>query len=182
MVEVPSDIARELAPSERVLRAGRPRQGPLLRGYDAFAIPFGLIWLGAVIAMIVGVLSSGQPDPGALVFMAFFVAIGLYLVVGRFFVEAFQRSRIRYCVSNERVIIISGVVSRSVKSIELKGLSEVEVSERRNGSGAIVFGATSMLDAMFGGMQGWPGMSSRVARFDLIPNVRSVYETIRSAQ
>ena len=46
MVEVPREIARELAPAEKVLWTGQPRQGLVLRGYDVFALPFGMAWLG----------------------------------------------------------------------------------------------------------------------------------------
>jgi len=120
-------------------------------------------------------------DPIGVLFVLIFVTAGIYLVAGRFLVEARQRSRTFYAVTSERIIIVSGLLSRTVKSIDLKTLSEMALSERRNGSGSIVFGPASPFDWMY--MPGWPGVGSRMAaRFDLIPKVRSVYETIRSAQ
>lgn len=181
MVEVPRQLAQELAPSEKVLWTGQPRRGLVLHGYDAFALPFGLFWLGAVVVMFSSLLSARQVDPVGVAFALIFVTVGIYFVAGRFFVEAKQRSRTFYAVTSERIIIVSGLLSRTVKSIDLKTLSEMSLSERRNGSGSILFGPTSPFDWM--NMPGWPGMGSRMAaRFDLIPNVRSVYEAIRTAQ
>jgi Bacterial PH domain len=120
-------------------------------------------------------------DPIGVVFSLVFVAAGLYLVVGRFFVEARQRARTFYAVTNERIIIVSGMRSQTMKSIDLKTLGEIALSERRNGSGTIIFGPTSPFDWM--PMPSWPGMGSRMAaRFEVIPDVRPVYETIRKVQ
>src|SRR5258707_12974035 len=102
MVEVPREVTHELAPLENVLWAGQPRKGLILRGYDAFALPFGLIWLGAVVGIFSSLLKTPrQVDPIGILFAIIFVAAGLYLVAGRFFVEAKQRSRTFYAVSTE---------------------------------------------------------------------------------
>jgi hypothetical protein len=181
MVEVPPAIAQELAPSEKVLWTGHPRQGLALHAYDAFALPFGFVWLGIVLINLSEMVQTARGDPIAIAMLVIFVGVGLYMVAGRFFVEAKQRSRVFYAVTNERIVIVSGLLSRTMKSVALKTLSEMAVSERRSGSGSIVFGPTGPFDWMY--MPGWPGMGSRMAaRFDLIPNVRAVYETIRRAQ
>lgn len=176
------EITSELAVAEKVLWAGQPRQGLVLRGADAFLIPFSLLWGGFAIFWEVSVIAVGAPLFFAL-FGLLFVVVGLYLIVGRFFFEARQRTRTFYAVTNDRIIILSGLLSRTVKSIDLRTLGEMSLSERKNGRGSIVFGSTSSFDWMFGGMPGWPGMGARLAsRFELIDNVRSVYEAIRSAQ
>ena len=181
MVEVPREVARELAPSEKVLWAGQPRRGPVLRGYDAFALPFGLMWLAMVVVMLSKIPRTPRVDLVGIVVVLVFVVVGLYLAVGRFLVEAKQRSRTFYAVTNDCIVIVSGLMSRTMKSIDLRTLSEMALSERRNGSGSILFGPTSPFDWMQ--MPGWPGMGSLMAtRFDLIAGVRAVYETIRAAQ
>jgi len=184
MVEIPRDIANELAPAEKVLWAGQPRQGIILRGFDALLLPFFLVWTGGVGAAAVAMLRAPKTDMVGIIMMSvIFVPVGLYALVGRFFVEARQRSRTFYAVTSERIVIVFGLFSRTVKSIELKSLGEMALSERRNGSGSIVFGPSSPFDWMYGGAAGFPGMASRMAaRFEAIPSVRSVYETIRSAQ
>jgi hypothetical protein len=109
--------------------------------------------------------------------------ISASLVIGRFFVEAKQRSGTYYAVTPQRVIIRSGLFSRSVKSLPLKTLQDLSLSERTDGTGTIAFGAQHPMASMFGGMPGWPGMDQYLGpRFDLIPQARSVYESIRKAQ
>lgn len=178
----PEILRRELAPAEKVLWFAQPRQGLVLRSADAFLIPFSLLWGGFAIFWEVSVIVVGAPVFFPL-FGALFVVIGCYLIVGRFFFEARQRTRTFYAVTNERVIIVSGLLNRTVRSIDLRTLGEMSLSERRDGSGTLVFGNTSPFDWMLGGMAGWPGMAGRQAsRFELIPNVRPVYEMVRNAQ
>ena len=180
MVDVSRDIARELASAEKVLWAGQPRQGIVLRPADVFLIPFSLLWGGFAIFWEVMVIAMGAPFFFPL-FGAVFVVVGLYIMVGRFFLEA-RRTRIAYALTSERVVIVSGLIGRTVKSIDLRTLGEMSLSERRNGSGTIAFGSPSPFD-WFGGMAVWPWMAVRHAsRFELIPNVRAVYEAIRTAQ
>jgi hypothetical protein len=77
-------------------------------------IPFSLMWGGFSFFWEYKAVSSGGP----LFFDLWgvpFVLIGLYMIVGRFFCEAMSRSRKYYGPTNERVIIISGVFSPTVK-------------------------------------------------------------------
>jgi hypothetical protein len=179
---VPPRLNRELATSESVVWFDQPRQGLVLRGPDAFLIPFSVLWAGFAVFWEVSAVAMGAP----LFFSLFgltFVVIGIYFVIGRFFVDAKQRAQTFYAVTNERIVIVSGLISRNIKSIDLKMLGEMSLSERRDGSGSIVFGTASPLDWLQGGIPGWPGMGTRQAsRFELIGNVRKVYELIRSAQ
>jgi hypothetical protein len=86
-----------------------------------------------------------------------FVLIGLYLIVGRFVVDMMQREKTFYGLTNQRVVIISGLFSRTVKSLSLRNLAEVSLSVS------------------------WPGLPSTPA-FELIPRPRDLYETLRGAQ
>lgn len=174
-------ISRELEPGELPLWTGIPKQGLMLRPSDAMLIPFSLLWGGFAIFWEVSVLSMGAP-----VFFALwgvpFVVVGLYLIAGRFVVEARQRARTAYAITNKRAIIVSGLLSRSVKSLPLHTLAEVTLSERSDGSGAIVLGAQPVWGHWHAGAS-WPGMSSQLApTFDLIENARTVYSQLRAAQ
>lgn len=180
MTTVPDDIRRELAPLEQVLWSGRPKQGIFLRGADAFQIPFSVLWCGFALFWESGVARTGNAF-----FMLWgvpFVAIGLYMVFGRFIVEARQRARTCYAVTGRRVLIVSGIFARSVKSLELKGLADLTFSEGRDGRGSIVFGPETGLAGMFGGASSWPGSRTQAApRFDLIEDARAVHRIIRDA-
>ncbi|MBV8187004.1 MAG: PH domain-containing protein [Alphaproteobacteria bacterium] len=154
----------------------------MLRAVDAFLIPFSVVWGGFATFSELSAMKAGAPVFSAL-FGLPFVAVGLYLMVGRFFVDARQRTRTFYALTNERVLIVSGLFSRTVKSIGLPTLGEMSVSERSDGSGTIVFGTSSPFDWFAAGVAGWPGTGARLAsRFEAIANVRTVFNAIRSAQ
>ena len=50
------------------------------------------------------------------------------------------RSRTYYGLTNERVIIISGLSSRTVKSLQVQTLTDVSLSEEASGTGTVAFG------------------------------------------
>jgi hypothetical protein len=56
-----SQIKPELGNSERLLWAGRPRQGVLFRATDAFLIPFSLMWGGFAIFWESMAIAKGTP-------------------------------------------------------------------------------------------------------------------------
>jgi len=177
-----SQIQPELGAGERVLWSGQPRQGLVIRGSDLLLIPFSLLWGGFAFFWEWTVLQSDAPIFFALWGIPFVLA-GLYLILGRFFVEAKQRERTWYGVTNERIIIVSGLFSRKVKSLNLRTLTDLSLVETKRGEGHISFGSGSPFGSLFGGFAGWPGMEAYLGpRFDMIANTKTVYETIRTAQ
>ena len=183
MTELPEEISGALAPGEHALWWGRPRQGLVLRGSDLFTIPFSLMWCG--FAIFWESSAAGSADaPGFMVLWGIpFVAVGLYMVIGRFFAEALQRSKTYYALTSDRVLIVSGVFSRTLKSLSLRTLSDITLTESRGGGGSITFGPQGPFASMFGGTSSWPGMQQQQSpRFDLIDDARAVHEQIRQAQ
>jgi len=112
-----------------------------------------------------------------------FVATGLYMVFGRFFADAKQRSKTYYGVTTERVIIVSGLFSTKTKSLNLSTLTDVTLDEKSNGCGTITFGATTP-GARWAGAIAFPGKGQQQQPpiFELAEGARSVYEKIRTAQ
>ncbi|MFP4598148.1 MAG: hypothetical protein ACLFVJ_07850 [Persicimonas sp.] len=176
-------IDRELDPGEELLWAGRPRQGVVFTRLDFFLIPFSLLWGGFAIAWETIVLLHGV-WPFA-IFGSFFVVIGLYMMIGRFFVAARKRAHTYYGLTNERVLIISGKRLDKVQSKRLKQLDEFDLEERRDGNGTIEMGRDSSSFGMSSGYAdaGWPmaGKNSP-PRFAFVDNVRDVYQQIRAAR
>jgi hypothetical protein len=192
--EIPEEvIERHLEQTERVVWAAQPLQGVRLRPYDVFLIPFSLLWGGFAIfweLMALGILfahgeSEGAPGALRIMFPLFglpFVLVGLYLIFGRFIVDARRRSRTFYGVTNERVIIVSGLISENVKSINLRTLSDLSMSQKSDGTGTITFGPTHPFASFFGGGS-WPGAGAYASpSFELVQDVAHVYEIIREAQ
>jgi hypothetical protein len=179
--EVSGQLQRELGPREHLLWSGRPKQGFMLRRSDAFLIPFSLFWCGFALFWEWQVLQRGAPGFFALWGVPF-VLIGLYIVIGRFFVDVAQRARTFYGLTDERMLIVSGVFSRSTKSLDLESLPELSLSEGRDGDGTITLGYGS---APYGWLHdsAWPGMSRHgPPQLVGIPKVRQVYELIRASQ
>lgn len=172
-------VARELSPNEKLLWSDQPKQGIVLQAADAFLIPFSLLWCG--FAIFWESLAVGKHAP---VFFDLwgipFVAIGLYMVFGRFLVDARVRRNTVYALTNERVLIIGGLFRRQVKSISLRTLNDISLNERADGSGTITLGPDGGRAVSYG--SGWPG-NQRVTPPMLvgIGNARSVYEMLRQA-
>lgn len=181
-MHIPEEIRSALTAGEQVIWSGQPRQGLTLRGSDVFAIPFSLLFAGFSVFWMYAAAASGAPLPLVL-FGVPFVLVGLFLVFGRFFLEAKQRAGTYYALTPQRIIIRSGVFTKTVKSLPLKTLRDLSLSERSDGTGTITFGAQHPMASMFGGMPGWPGMDQYLGpRFDRVPQARGVYEAIRKAQ
>ena len=180
------EMSEELSAGEKLLWSGRPRQGIFLRSNDIFLIPFSLMWGGfaifwelSVLGLNPGIKSANSPPVFFALWGIPFVALGLYIMFGRFFVDVAQRSKTAYGVTNQRVIIRSGIFSQDTKSLNLRTLSDVTLSEKRDGSGTITLGPSVGYYSWFAGAA-WPGMSRRLPpRFDNIPDAKRVYDLIR---
>jgi hypothetical protein len=180
-------IQKELDSGERLLWAGTPKQGVIFRGSDIFMVPFSLLWGGFAIFWEIMVLQIPSEKAGAvsIVFPLFgipFVLIGLYLIFGRFIYDSKKRAKTFYGLTDQRAIIVSGLFSRGVKSLNLKTMSDVSLSEKANGYGSIVFGQENQMMSMFMG-GGFPGMGgSTTPKFELIENAKQVYNQLRAQQ
>lgn len=176
-----SVVEGELHEHEQLFWRGQPRRGIRLRPCDAFLIPFSLLWCGFAIFWEFGVVSSGAPWFFVLWGIPF-VLVGLYFVFGRFLADAKAREKTYYGVTEERIIIISGLFSRRVKSLNLRTLSDISLTEKSDSSGTITFGPTHPMSSWFAGGW-WPGAGQYAApSFDMIENVREVYDRIVDAQ
>ena len=172
-------ISAELSGTERLLWAGMPKQGLRLRLSDLIAIPFSLMWGGFAIYWEFTALSSGLP----LFFQLWglpFVFAGIYLIVGRFFVDSFQRSRTYYGLSDRNAIIVRMGFSKQVQLLSLRTLPEVTLRERADGSGTIAIGVSGQVSSRWSN-NSWPGMHGP-PMFEMIESARSVYHQIREAQ
>src|SRR5215831_14428924 len=179
-----TNISQELDAGEKLLWAGRPRQGIFFRPSDALLIPFSLIWGGfAIFWEATALYATSRPHSDAPDFIRFifplwglpFVAIGLYLIFGRFFVDRAQRAKTAYGITDRRVIIRSGIFSRTTKSLNLRTLSDVTLAERSDGSGTITLGPTSGYSSWFSGTS-WPAMNRQCAPcFDSLRDAKTVY-------
>jgi len=183
MKEKPAMVVQSVLDSgEDLLWSGQPRQGILFRKADYLLVPFSLLWGGVAIFGQYMALSMTKRPPILSVFAIPFVLMGLYLIVGRFIVDAMMRGKTYYGVTSERIIISSGLFSRNLKSLSILTMVDLSLSPGKGDSGTIGFGAGAQAGAFFAGMP-WPGVGKALgARFDQIPRVQQVYNLIREAQ
>jgi hypothetical protein len=172
-------ISPLLSREEQLLWSAQPRQGLILRSNDVALIPFSLLWGGFAFFWEYNVFHSNAPIFFRLWGIPFVLA-GLYLIVGRFFVDARLRSKTYYGLTTERIIIVSGLFSRTTKSLQLRTLSDVSLSETGSDIGTISFGPQGPWWAAGGS---WPGTQRQASpAFEAIADARGVYERIRLAQ
>ena len=180
-------ISQTLYPGEHLLWSEQPRGGIRLRGQDGYLIPFSLLWGGFAIfwECMAHTLTSKGAGPLGLIFPLFglpFVSVGLYLIFGRFIAVARNRSRAFYGVTNERIIIISGLFSQQTKSLQLRSLADVSLTQRNDRSGTITSGPTPMMNNFFPAGS-WPGTGHYAATsFGLIDRAKNVCGIVRNAQ
>lgn len=175
-------VSQYLDPSERLLWSGQPRGGFRFRAQDAFLIPFSLVWCSFAIFWEVSAIRSGAPF-FSMVWGIPFVCLGLFFVFGRFFLDAHIRAGTTYAVTTERILILSGLFSRQTKSIQIRMLADVSLTQYKDGSGTITFGPVGCMKSSFQATP-WPGIGSHAIPpiFDLIDRAEGVYDIIRNAQ
>lgn len=177
-----------LLSGERVLWSGQPRQGLALSGRDIFLIPFSLFWGGFaiiwnVIAWVAPFQNNGADNGPVWLFPLFglpFLAIGLYLIFGRFLHDASIRKHVYYAVTDQRVLVLRQKRSAKITSLDLRRLPKLELTEHRDGTGTLAFEANN--NFYWGGMNGfswWVPSLSSSTQFFRIDDPRRVYELIR---
>jgi hypothetical protein len=170
-------LTSQLSSDETLLWSGQPKQGLVFRFGDLnylFVIGFGILWMTVCC-----------PKRGLPVLRRDFcyphIAFGVYGLTGRYFVNSKQRAKTYYGVTGERVIIVSGLFSKQVKSLPLKFMTDISIDEKSDGTGTITFGpseaSTSWLTNIFSRKE-----EIVYPSFDLIRDAKRVYEIIRHAQ
>lgn len=175
-----SAIESQLGANERLLWSGQPKQGLMLRPLDILLVPFSLLWGGFVIFWEVAAAIADAPS-FFLLWGIPFALIGLYLVFGRFFVDVWQRRKTYYAVTNERVLILSGIFGRNTRSLSLRTLSDMSLRRNRDGRGTITFGPSYPFSGWRTGL--YPGTGRYAApTFEMIEDAQTVYDLIRRTQ
>ena len=181
-------LESELGADEQLIWSGQPRRGLCLRASDVVFIPaslLGLVFAVVFSSIVVGAINKGGGGGVTILFALFalpIVVTAIYLAFGRFVADAVNRAHTFYGVTNERVIIVSGMLIRKTVSLDLRLLSEISVTDNSNGCGTITFGRSNPFNQFFG-QASWPGIRRYAPlAFDLIEDAKEVYKVIRQAQ
>lgn len=107
---------------EKLLWQGAPATGLRFSGKGLFISIFGLFFLGFSVFWVTMAASFGTNTPIDYVFPLFglpFVAVGLWLVVGHWFYDAYKRKRSRYALTDQRAIIARRLFGRKMESYDI---------------------------------------------------------------
>jgi hypothetical protein len=192
-------IRAELSEDEQLLWAGQPRQGIVFRITDVIMIPLGLAMMAAMVApLIVMVMphesidrnSTDNPEFPFFLFAVVqtpFLCFALYFLLGRFVVDRRRRARTCYGVTDQRVIVIAGLLGRRTVSLNLPTLTNIALINKSDGTGTITFGPTNPMswwhDAFpFPRFPGIRGMEPDAPTLLMINDSKHVYDLITAAQ
>ena len=130
--QVAMKLQSELSSGERVYWAGKPNPQIIFHSDDWYLIPFSFLWGGFAIFWEAGVLglwgneAQRHPVSG---FMALwgipFVAIGQYLIWGRFLYDAWLKRHTCYGITNRRVLILQEGWKRKTQFLFLESIPEI---------------------------------------------------------
>lgn len=180
-----AELQPELQPDEQLLWAGRPSPHHLFTGMDIFLVPFSLLWGGFAIFWETLALTAIARAGGAAIFFPLFglpfVAMGLYLIFGRFLVKRHVQQHTVYAVTDRRVIMVTTAFRKTVRSLSIKRLPGLEISTGSGRGGTVTFGQWHGFAGMYANTgldwMAW-GMGQRPLAFYNIDDARSVYELV----
>lgn len=174
-----------LLPGEKLLWEGRPKPGLLFTSFDIFLVPFSLVWCGFAVLWTVMAGAEIAKIREAAPFLTFlpvvglpFVGVGLYLLVGRFLLDALLRSRTRYAVTDQRVLMVREPPLGAVTALSLDRLPEVQLKEGLRGTGTIRTGRSAPPFGR-GSFSMWSPTLDPTPQLIAISNARRVFDLIQ---
>lgn len=165
----------ELGRGEKLLWAGMPAQGFLLRKGDIFLIPFSIFWAGFSFIWEAMVLING------ITFFALFgipfVVVGFYILIGRFIHDSWRRKSTFYAITDERLIIKT---KKNISSTPINKYLEINFDEHSSGRGTISLGPkVSMFNNRENaGISSWSG-APLAPTLEKVEKGREVYELLK---
>ncbi|MBY5366822.1 PH domain-containing protein [Rhizobium leguminosarum] len=170
------NINRDFMRGEKLLWSGRPAQGFFLTSRDRLLIPFSLLWGGfANVLAFAAVIGDGPVSTK--LWLSLFALMGLYIIAGRFFVDAAARARTEYMVTDRRVIIRRSRFFRNLYTSGHELLPSISLEEGTRGRGTIKFGVRSNRR-----MSGWTPALANEPQLLGIDNAQHVYSILQKAR
>jgi hypothetical protein len=167
-------LQRYLSANEKLLWVGRPGQGIRFEKGDIFQTVFAIFWLGFVLWTPLKNWSELNYTMFSHGFLLPFVAIGFYMLIGRFFYDAYVRSRQVYGLTSLRLMV---AVGDQCTSSALNNLPQLTLSYHLQGWGTINFSPT--IKDGEGGTSSGPASGTS---FKLIKDAQLVFEMITRQQ
>lgn len=145
-------LSAQLSPGEHVVWIGQPDPRRHLSPADKFLLPLTILWVAFALMGIIGSASSAHIHSrgGAIFTAVWFGAIGLYIGVVRFVVKARRKRRTLYAITDRRVLtLVRRRGGDHINNGYLRSLPAVNERLRRDGSGSVIFGNSSIRDGLY---------------------------------
>lgn len=141
--ELYDKIKEDLLSNEEIRWSGQPVLKTYLSGVDAFILPFSIIWTAMSLFFLYMSFRTYQ-ETGfffPVIFSIPFVAIGIFLLFGRFIWVKNRKKHTTYVVTDKRILsIVKKRNSKEIQAEYIKNLPSINKKIRRNGVGTIIFG------------------------------------------
>jgi len=173
---VQNELLTIMGKDEKLLWTGNPMTGIAFRKTDIFFIPFSLFWSGFAFFWFITAAKIGG------LFALFgvpFVIVGIYLLAGRFYLDARKRKNTLYGITDKRVIIKSGVFNREVQSLNIKAIPQLTLSLKSDSSGTISFSPSNY---PFMNSNQYSPFMKQPPCLEFIDNAQEVYDLIVKLQ
>lgn len=153
-------FAGRLLNDEHILWTGRPRQGIILMLGDLGFIPFFLAGLGLSAA-------DSRNGPGG----RYFLLLILLMIVAGLLLDAWERWRLYYAVTNQRVLIARSAPFKKDLAFGLGRLPETRLKNvGSNGRGTIRLGSSASIFSW----RGTPNIPIRFQALDSVPQLVAI--------
>lgn len=119
-----------MGPDEKLLWQGVPATGLRFTGAGAVLSFFGVFFLTFSIFWMIMAASIGGFSGAEALFPLFglpFVLIGLWLVFGHWFFDAYKRKHARYALSNKRAFVARTMFGRRMESYPIDRSSQIHL-------------------------------------------------------
>ena len=133
-------VQEALVADERVRWTGVPGRRLQLHGYDAGPLAFAVMWLSFAVFWELQVIHDRGGSLFALSGIPL-IAVGLYVVAGRFFYTRYPNRRTVYAITDRRAMsIVRGRAGDTVLALTIDRIAGVFGRPARNGKGIVSFG------------------------------------------
>ncbi len=170
-------LSASIDPGEKLLWSGMPRQGFIFRETDIVHISIGIIFF---VASFFGEHSVLKVEHISVFFELqgiLFFLIGLYLSLVRLFLDKYIRANTYYGVTDKRAIIVQNYFGGKDKLINLTALNILNLTEKSDKRGSIVFGKNTILGFRYYIVK--PDLFNFLPpEFEDIENMKKVYDII----
>jgi hypothetical protein len=174
-------FSRLLLPSEKLLWTGKPGGGLLFSRMDFILIPFSLLWGGFAIFWEYQVITMPHARQSAFFILwgIPFIALGLYVTVGRFVVDAYARSKTFYAITDSRLLIVREGILSGIQVFQLNQLPAASFEGPTSGMGTLDLSGSTPNARSFAA---WTPALAKGARLLKIENAWQVFTLLQQAQ